>query len=450
MKLWEKGQKTNKDMMEFTAGKDRELDVQIATADVIGSMAHVQMLQKVDLLSKEDEEAILKMLLRIYDTIQAGKFFIEDGVEDIHSQIENLLTRELGNAGKRVHTARSRNDQVITDLKLFYRDNLIQIVGLVERLVNILLEKSEQTKDDLIPGYTHFQVAMPSSFGLWFGSYAEALAEDLMMVRGAFHYCNQNPLGSAAGYGSSFPVDRDQTGALLEFEDLHINSVNAQLSRGKTEKFLMAALSSVALTLSKMAMDLVMYMSQNYDFIRLSEDLTTGSSIMPHKKNPDVLELIRARCNRIQSKEFEVMSVINNLPSGYHRDYQLLKEICFPAVSDLKECLLMMTFIIPHLIPNKKILENEIYRYVGSVDAINEKVKEGIPFRDAYVQVATEIDKGRFRPGSRVETTHTGSIGNLSNDRIIRKLERILRDFQIEKYATFQERFVQNVKNKLI
>ena len=449
MKLWEKGQKINEDMMEFTAGKDRELDVQIAAADVIGSMAHVQMLQKVDLLSEEDEEAILKMLLRIYDTIHAGKFFIEDGVEDIHSQIENLLTRELGNAGKRVHTARSRNDQVITDLKLFYRHNLIQIVGLVERLVNILLAKSEQTKDDLIPGYTHFQVAMPSSFGLWFGSYAEALAEDLMMVRGAFHYCNQNPLGSAAGYGSSFPVDRDQTCALLEFEDLHVNSVNAQLSRGKTEKFLMAALSSVALSLSKMAMDLVMYMSQNYDFIRLSEDLTTGSSIMPHKKNPDVLELIRARCNRIQSKEFEVMSVINNLPSGYHRDFQLLKEICFPAVSDLKECLLMMTFIIPHLIPNKKILENEIYRYVGSVDAINEKVKEGIPFRDAYVQVATEIDKGRFRPGSRVETTHTGSIGNLSNDRIIRKLERILRDFQIEKYATFQERFVQNVKNKL-
>ncbi|HYW97329.1 MAG TPA: argininosuccinate lyase [Bacteroidales bacterium] len=449
MKLWEKGQKTNTDMMEFTAGRDRELDLQIAAVDVIGSMAHVIMLQEVGLIAEDDKLRILKTLLSIYGTVKAGKFFIEDGVEDVHSQVENLLTRELGDAGKRVHTARSRNDQVITDLKLYYRENLTDIVSLVNGLVNTLIEKSAETKDDLIPGYTHFQVAMPSSLGMWFGSYAEALTEDLMMVRGAFSYTNQNPLGSAAGYGSSFPVDRDLTSRLLEFDDLHVNSVNAQLSRGKTEKFLMSALSSVAYTLSKMAMDLVLYMSQNFDFIRLSEDLTTGSSIMPHKKNPDVLELIRARCNRVQSKEFEVMSVINNLPSGYHRDFQLLKEICFPAVSELKECLQMITFIIPNLIPNKDVLSKEIYQYVGSVDAINERVKEGLPFRDAYVQVASEIDKGRFRPGSQVKTTHTGSIGNLSNDRIVRKLERIIPDFQIEKYATFQERFVEDLKKKL-
>ncbi len=449
MKLWEKGQKTNRDMLEFTAGKDRELDLQIAAADVIGSMAHVQMLHDVGLMPEGDEKAILNMLLRIYETILSGKFFIEEGVEDIHSQVENILTRELGDAGKRVHTARSRNDQVITDLKLFYRDQLTEIVSMIHHLVHVLVEKSEDTKEFLIPGYTHFQVAMPSSFGLWFGSYAEALTEDLLMIRGAFQYANQNPLGSAAGYGSSFPVDRDLTGNILEFEDLHINSVNAQLSRGKTEKNLMTALSAVAFTLSKMSMDLVMYMSQNFDFIRLSEEMTTGSSIMPHKKNPDVLELIRARCNRIQSKEFEVMSVINNLPSGYHRDYQLLKEICFPAVSEMKECLRMMTFLIPNLIPNEHILDKDIYRYIGSVDAINEKVKEGVPFRDAYVQVASEIDKGRFRPGSRVTTSHTGSIGNLSNERIIRKLERIIRDFRIDNYATFQERFIGELKEKL-
>ena len=449
MKLWDKGQKTNKDMIEFTAGRDRELDLRIADADVIGSMAHVLMLHDVDLISEEDKKSILRTLLTVHESIAAGKFFIEEGVEDVHSQIENLLSREVGDAGKRVHTARSRNDQVITDLKLFYRDALTDIVSTVVDLIKILIDKSEETKDYLIPGYTHFQVAMPSSFGLWFGSYAEALTEDLLMVKAAFSYTNQNPLGSAAGYGSSFPVDRDLTCRLLEFDDLHVNSVNAQLSRGKTEKFVMSGLSALAFTLSKMAMDLVLYMSQNFNFIRLSEDLTTGSSIMPHKKNPDVLELIRARCNRIQAKEFEVMAVINNLPSGYHRDFQLLKEICFPAITDMMECLQMMSFIIPNLIPDKHILDNNIYQYIDSVDTINEKVKTGIPFRDAYVQVAAEIDKGRFRPGSRVKTTHTGSIGNLANDRIIRKLERIIPGFNIERYSTFQERFVEDLKEKL-
>ncbi len=449
MKLWEKGQKTNNSIIRFTAGKDRELDLEIAGVDVIASMAHVQMLQHVGLISGEDRISLLKALLDVYESIEAGTFVIEEGTEDIHSQVENVLTVKLGDAGKRVHTARSRNDQVITDLKLYYREALAEIVNQTACLIQILAGKSDETKEVLIPGYTHYQVAMPSSFGLWFGSYAEALAEDLMMVRGAFSYINQNPLGSAAGYGSSFPVDRDMTCRLLEFDDLHINSANAQLSRGKTEKYLMTALSSIAFTLSKMSMDLVLYMSQNFDFIHLSEELTTGSSIMPHKKNPDVLELIRARCNRIQSKEFEVMAVINNLPSGYHRDFQLLKEICFPAITEMKECLQMMSFLIPGLEVNKDILDNNIYQYIGSVDAMNEKVKAGMPFRDAYVEVAAEIDKGRFRPGLRVETTHTGSIGNLANDRIIRKLERIIPDFQTVKVSTFQKRFIADLKEKL-
>ena len=449
MKLWEKGQKTNNNMMEFTSGKDRELDLQIAAADVIGSMAHVQMLHKADLISEKDERDILNTLLNVYQSIHEGTFIIEEGIEDVHSQIEKMLTDELGDAGKRVHTARSRNDQVLTDLKLYYRDVLSDIVGLTQILVKVLLKKSEETRDVLIPGYTHFQVAMPSSFGLWFGAYAEALTEDLMLVSGVFNYINQSPLGSAAGFGSSFPVDRDFTCQLLEFGDLHINSVNAQLARGKTEKFLMTAFSALASSLSKMAMDLVMYMSQNFDFVKLSDDMTTGSSIMPHKKNPDVLELIRARCNRIRSREFEVMSVIGNLPSGYHRDFQLLKEICFPAIAEMKECLEMMAFVVQGLEVKKDIMKNDIYQYIGSVDAINEKVLAGVPFRDAYVQVAAEIDKGRFRPGSRVKTTHTGSIGNLSNDRIIRKLDRIISEFQTKKYTSFQERFIQSLKKYL-
>ncbi len=449
MKLWEKGQKTDNNMMEFTSGKDRELDLQIAAADVIGSMAHVQMLHKADLISEKDERDILNTLLNVYQSIHEGTFIIEEGIEDVHSQIEKMLTDELGDAGKRVHTARSRNDQVLTDLKLYYRDVLSDIVGLTQILVEVLLKKSEETRDVLIPGYTHFQVAMPSSFGLWFGAYAEALTEDLMLVSGVFNYINQSPLGSAAGFGSSFPVDRDFTCQLLEFGDLHINSVNAQLARGKTEKFLMTAFSALASSLSKMAMDLVMYMSQNFDFVKLSDDMTTGSSIMPHKKNPDVLELIRGRCNRIRSREFEVMSVIGNLPSGYHRDFQLLKEICFPAIAEMKECLEMMAFVVQGLEVKKDIMKNDIYQYIGSVDAINEKVLAGVPFRDAYVQVAAEIDKGRFRPGSRVKTTHTGSIGNLSNDRIIRKLDRVISEFQTKKYTSFQERFIQSLKKYL-
>jgi argininosuccinate lyase len=449
MQLWNKGKITDQGILEFTAGMDRELDLHIAACDVAGSMAHVEMLASVNLLSHTEKQSLLKELIKVYDTIQNGSFTIEEGVEDVHTQVEKILTEKLGDVGKKVHTARSRNDQVLTDLKLFYRKQLCHITDEVAGLVHQLVQQSERTKDIMIPGYTHFQAAMPSSFGMWFGAYAEALTEDLLPLKGALGYVNLNPLGSAAGYGSSFPVDRDLTGKLLEFEDLHVNSINAQMARGKTEKIVLSACGNIAYTLSKMSMDLVLFMSQNFGFVSLSEELTTGSSIMPHKKNPDVLELIRARCNRIQAKEQEVLSVIQNLPSGYHRDFQLLKEISFPAIAGLRECLAMMHFVSDKLIFNKEVMNNSIYAYLGSVDAINAKVKEGIPFREAYAQVAAEIDKGRFRPVKASTTTHTGSIGNLSNDRILQKLERITGSINSGKYTGFENRFVEHFKQLL-
>jgi argininosuccinate lyase len=449
MQLWNKGKITDTGILEFTAGMDRELDLQIAASDVAGSMAHVEMLASVNLVSVSEKQGLLNELIKVFDSIQEGRFIIEAGVEDVHTQVEKILTEQLGDAGKKVHTARSRNDQVLTDLKLFYRKQLCLIAVEVEDLVRQLLKQSEETKDLMIPGYTHFQAAMPSSFGMWFGAYAEALTEDLLPLKGALDYVNLNPLGSAAGYGSSFPVDRDLTARLLGFDDLHVNSINAQMARGKTEKIVLSACGNIAGSLSKMAMDLVLFMSQNFGFVSLSEELTTGSSIMPHKKNPDVLELIRARCNRIQSKEQEVLSVIQNLPSGYHRDFQLLKEISFPALAGLRECLAMMKFVSGQLHYNPEVMNNPIYAYLGSVDAINERVKEGVPFREAYAQVAAEIDKGRFRPVKASITTHTGSIGNLSNDRILQKLERISGSINPGKYTGFENRFVEHLKQLL-
>ncbi len=448
MKLWDKGKHTSKKILEFTAGKDRELDHFIAGFDIIASIAHVDMLGNVNLISQNEKKILIDSLLDIYYDFENDKFLIDEGMEDVHSQVEKILTERLGDTGKRIHTARSRNDQVITDLKLFYRDEIISIVKNVSELAQLLISKSEETKDVIIPGYTHLQAAMPSSFGLWFGAYSEALVEDLQFVKGVFDYINQNPLGSAAGYGSSFPVDRDHTTELLEFDDMHVNSVNAQLSRGKTEKFLVSGISAFAASLSKMAFDLVLFMSQNFDFVRLNEDLTTGSSIMPHKKNPDVLELIRAKCNRIQSKENEIKLIINNLPSGYHRDFQLLKEICFPVISEMNECLEMMGYVVLNLEVNPDVTQQEIYKYIGSVDAINEKVKDGVPFREAYSLIAMEIDKGRFRPVRGLEYTHQGSIGNLSNERITKKLKLVLQGFQTEKYGSFRERFIQQFKEK--
>ncbi len=449
MKLWDKGKATNEDILNFTAGKDRILDLDLAAADVVASMAHVTMLWKIGILSETEKNALHGSLTEIYTEISEGSFKIGQAMEDIHSQVEATLTEKLGDTGKKVHTARSRNDQVITDLKLYYRHEVVQIVRQVESLVNILLGLSEKTKNNLIPGYTHFQAAMPSSFGLWFGSWAEALTEDIQILTGIFSYINQNPLGSAAGYGSSFPIDRELTTRLLEFNDMHINSINAQLSRGKTEKFLLSGLSAIAGSLSKMSMDLVLYMSQNFNFLFLNETLTTGSSIMPHKKNPDVLELIRAKCNLIQAREFEVSSVINNLPSGYHRDFQLLKEITFPALTDLKSCLDMMELVVVNLNINKDVIKQDIYRYISSVEAINGKVMTGIPFRKAYGLVASDIEQGVFNPGVKVDYTHIGSIGNLGTERIRAKLSRVLEFYEIEKYSGFMERFVEKIKIEL-
>jgi len=448
MKLWEKGIKTQENILEFTAGTDRILDLQLAREDVIASMAHVKMLGKVSLLTKVEEGELLGTLLDIYQTIEKGEFVIDKGEEDIHSQIEKILTEKLGESGKKVHTARSRNDQVITDLKLFYRAKIILLVGQVETLVEKLIVKSNESKDIEIPGYTHLQAAMPSSFGLWFGAYAESLTEDLQLLSGVFKYINQNPLGSAAGYGSSFPIDRQYTTDLLEFENMHINSVNAQLSRGKSEKMMMVGISGIAASLSKMAMDMVLFMNQNFNLMKLNDEFTTGSSIMPHKKNPDVLELIRAKANRIQMAESQIFSIINNLPSGYHRDFQLLKEICFPALDELSNLLEIMSLVTENI----KMLgidpEEEKYKYLGTVDAMNKKVMNGVPFRDAYRDVADEIKEGKYVSGLRYEHTHIGSIGNLGNDRIKKKLETEISSFQVKKYRGFYTRFIQDIKKE--
>ncbi|MFW5820445.1 MAG: argininosuccinate lyase [Bacteroidota bacterium] len=448
MKLWEKDIHTDQMILDFTIGEDRKLDIYIARFDVIASIAHAKMLAQVNILEKAETEKIVNNLIKIYDTIEKGTFKIDDESEDVHSQLEKILIDELGETGKKIHTARSRNDQVLVACKLFYREEIINTAVIIKGLVEELLKKAEDSKSLLLPGYTHMQAAMYSSFGLWFSAWAEAFTEDLYFLRGIFDYVNLNPLGSAAGYGSSFPIDRAYTTVLLEFGDYHINSINAQLARGKTEKMLLAGLSSIAGTISKMAYDMILFLNQNFNFLSLDDDLTTGSSIMPHKKNPDVLELLRAKCNRIQAREFEVLTLINNLPSGYHRDFQLLKEIAFPSVSELKECLLVMKYIIPKLKLNENATEGDIYKYLGSVDAINEKVKEGISFRDAYREIAKEIKEGSFKPPVEPEHTHRGSIGDLSMGRISDKLDKICNSLRIEKYTGFQKRFIDKIVNE--
>lgn len=446
MKLWDKGKKTDVNILEFTVGKDRELDIALALYDVIGSMAHVSMLESVKLLSFNEKVSIIKVLLEIFESIRDGKFFIEDGCEDIHSQVEKTLTEKLGDTGKKIHSARSRNDQVLVDLKLFYREQMVHLSLLSSDLIKVLLEKSEESKDLLMPGYTHFQAAMPSSFGLWFASFAESLTEDLMFHEGIMEYINQNPLGSAAGYGSSFPINRELTTELLEFSNLHINSINAQFSRGKTEKFIASGLGAIAGTLGKLSMDMTLFMNQNFGFLKLNDDLTTGSSIMPHKKNPDVLELIRGKCSKISAVYQNILLITQNLPSGYHRDFQLLKEILFPAYQELYSCLSMMIYTLKNMEVSKDILEDEKYLYIFSVEAVNEKVKRGSPFREAYIQVADEIDKCKFRRPENMTYTHTGSIGNLSNEKINEKLIMVLDRLQVKKYEGFTERFVNKLK----
>lgn len=432
-KLWQKVTDVNQLVDQFTVGKDRELDNQMAAFDVLGSLAHTRMLQSVGLLDAEDLELVQRELKALYKQIEAGEFLIEADVEDVHSQVELLLTRRIGDAGKKIHSGRSRNDQVLVDLKLFFRHELQQVVEETDKLFRTLIELSEKHKDVLLPGYTHLQVAMPSSFGLWFGAYAESLVDDLELVRAAWNITNKNPLGSAAGYGSSFPLNRTLTTQLLGFEDLNYNVVYAQMGRGKTERIIAQAISALAATLGRMAMDQVLYLSQNFAFVSYPENLTTGSSIMPHKKNPDVWEIMRGRCNRLQALPNDVAMMTTNLPSGYHREMQLLKELLFPAFAELKGCLQMAVFMLQHITVKTDILNDPKYTYLFSVEVVNKLVLEGTPFRDAYKQVGLAIEQGDFNPAKEVNHTHEGSIGNLGNEHISANMDQMLQSFNFAK-----------------
>ncbi|MDE6238825.1 MAG: argininosuccinate lyase [Muribaculaceae bacterium] len=414
---------------EFTVGNDRELDLRLARYDVMGSMAHIQMLESIGLLKKDELDILLAALNDILKVIDSGDFAIDPGVEDIHSQIEFMLTGRLGDIGKKIHSGRSRNDQVLVDLKLFMRDELRNIAHAVDRLFRRLRSLSDQYKDVLMPGYTHLQIAMPSSFGLWFGAYAESLVDDMRVLDAAFDITNQNPLGSAAGYGSSFPLDRKKTTDLLGFADLHYNVVAAQMSRGKTERAISFAISAIASTLAHFAMDVCMYMCQNFAFVSFPDELTTGSSIMPHKKNPDVFEIMRGKCNRLQSVQNEIALLTANLPLGYNRDLQLLKDIIFPATTTLIGCLDMCDFMLQHIRVNTDILSDPKYDYLFTVEDVNRMVLDGTPFREAYRTIGIMVNEGKYRPTKEVRHTHIGSIGNLCNDEIASKMDSIMSKF---------------------
>ena len=429
MKLWSKGFEPDKMIEEFTVGNDRELDLRLARYDVMGSMAHIQMLESIGLLKKDELDILLAALNDILKVIDSGDFAIDPGVEDIHSQIEFMLTGRLGDIGKKIHSGRSRNDQVLVDLKLFMRDELRNIAHAVDRLFRRLRALSDQYKDVLMPGYTHLQIAMPSSFGLWFGAYAESLVDDMRVLDAAFDITNQNPLGSAAGYGSSFPLDRKKTTDLLGFADLHYNVVAAQMSRGKTERAISFAISAIASTLAHFAMDVCMYMCQNFAFVSFPDELTTGSSIMPHKKNPDVFEIMRGKCNRLQSVQNEIALLTANLPLGYNRDLQLLKDIILPATTTLIGCLDMCDFMLQHIRVNTDILSDPKYDYLFTVEDVNRMVLDGTPFREAYRTVGIMVNEGKYRPTKEVRHTHIGSIGNLCNDEIASKMDSIMSKF---------------------
>ena len=443
MKLWQKNTSTDKSIEQFTVGLDREMDLRLAPFDILGSLAHIQMLSEVGLLESIEYQSLSVVLKKLYAHAASGDFRIDEGIEDVHSQVELLLTKELGDMGKRIHSARSRNDQVLVDLKLYFRAEIQAITEGVVSLFEVLQVQSEKYEDALIPGYTHLQVAMPSSFGLWFGAYAETLTDDLQLLQAVYKIVNRNPLGSAAGYGSGLPINRRRTTELLGFEDLNYNVVNAQMGRGKTEHFVTFGLAALGHTLAKMSMDMCLYINQNFDFIALPVELTTGSSIMPHKKNPDVFELIRAKSNRLQSLPAEVALLTSNLPSGYHRDFQLMKEMLFPALEEAKSCLEMMTFMMGQLIIKENILADEKYTYLFSVEEVNRLVLRGVPFRDAYKQVGESIENGTFTTDRKVNHTHEGSIGNLCNADIKDKMEKILRGFDFEKTAQGIENLVK-------
>ena len=432
-KLWDKGFEINAEIERYTVGRDRELDLYLAQDDVLGSMAHITMLESIGLLKKDELAALLAQLKEIHAQILQGEFQIEDGIEDVHSQVELMLTRSLGEMGKKIHSGRSRNDQVLVDLRLFTRRQLRMVVEDVCSLFKELQIQSERYKNVLMPGYTHLQVAMPSSFGLWFGAYAESLVDDMMMLQAAYRQTNRNPLGSAAGYGSSFPLDRSMTTRLLGFDSMDYNVVYAQMGRGKTERNVAFALASVASTVSKMAFDACMYNSQNFAFVRLPKECTTGSSIMPHKKNPDVFELTRAKCNKLQALPQQIMMIMNNLPSGYFRDLQIIKEVFLPAFQELRDCLQMSAYIIRKMEVNEEILSDPRYDLMFSVEEVNRLATEGMPFRDAYKKVGLDIEAGNFTPNKDIRHTHEGSIGNLCNGEIAALMDSLVQDFHFER-----------------
>lgn len=432
-KLWQKTAQLNARIERFTVGRDPEMDMYLAKYDVLGSMAHITMLQSIGLLEKTELEKLLAELKHIYTLIEQGKFVIEPGVEDVHSQVEELLTRALGDMGKKIHSGRSRNDQVLLDMKLFTRAELEKTVHLVSDFIDLLVSQSEKYKDVIIPGYTHLQVAMPSSFGLWFGAYAESLADDLQLMLAAWNITNRNPLGSAAGYGSSFPLNRQMTTDLLGFDCMDYNVVYAQMGRGKMERTVAYALAGIAATVSKMAFDACMFTSQNFGFLKLADEFTTGSSIMPHKKNPDVFELTRSKCNKLQTLPQQIMAITNNLPSGYFRDLQIIKEVFIPAFAELDDCLEMAAYMLGAVQVNEHVSEDPKYDYMYSVEEVNRLVTQGVPFRDAYRQVGLAIEQGWFVPDRNIHHTHEGSIGNLCNDRILAYRDEILHKFTFDK-----------------
>jgi len=441
-KLWQKNTTPTAEIERFTIGRDRELDLLLAESDVVGSMAHITMLESIGLLTADELTTLLAALRDILSEIRDGQFTIEEGVEDVHSEVELLLTRRLGDIGKKIHSGRSRNDQVLLDLKLWTRQQLRDIVQLVKNLFDELQRQSERHKDVLMPGYTHLQVAMPSSFGLWFGAYAESLADDMLFLQAAYRLVNRNPLGSAAGYGSSFPLNRQMTTDLLGFDTMDYNVVYAQMGRGKMERNVAFALASVAGTIAKLAFDACLFNSQNFAFVKLPAECTTGSSIMPHKKNPDVFELTRAKCNKLQALPQQVTLIMNNLPSGYFRDLQVLKEVFLPAFEELKDCLTMTTYIIPRIEVNEHILDDPRYDLMFSVEEVNRLAANGVPFRDAYRNVGLDIEAGKFQPDKHVHHTHEGSIGNLCNDRIAAFMQQILDGFAFGKVDTALQRLV--------
>ena len=443
MKLWEKDYTINNEIERFTVGRDREMDLYLAKYDVLGSMAHITMLESINLIGKDELPQLLAALKEIYEQADKGDFVIEDDIEDVHSQVELMLTRKLGDMGKKIHSGRSRNDQVLVDLKLFTRAKLQEIAEETKQLFDELIKKSNLYKNVLMPGYTHLQVAMPSSFGLWFGAYAESLTDDMLFLQAAYKMTNRNPLGSAAGYGSSFPLNRQMTTDLLGFDSMDYNVVYAQMGRGKMERNVAFAMASIAGTVAKMAFDACMFNSQNFSFVKLPKECTTGSSIMPHKKNPDVFELIRAKCNKIQALPQQIMLIMNNLPCGYFRDLQIIKEVFLPAFEELADCLQMAAYIINKIEVNENILDNPIYAPMFSVEEVNRLAQEGMPFRDAYKKVGLDIEHGNFTPNMDIHHTHEGSIGNLCNDKIEELMDKTLEGFNFQRVKEAEEKLLK-------